>query len=428
MAELRVHSLIDTKTKTVNLTGNNTVLIRNHSTAEIVLEAVGVVDLDTVKIVNGSASEWGAVTTDGYIRATFPNVETDTFSVTAEDEYGRYIRKDVVANMIDYINLTCYATNNRPDASGYVLLHCFGKYFNGSFGKVANTLTVQYRYRIAGGSWSSYTSMNVSKSGNTYNAYAELTGLNYEATYEFEYRAADQLMTVDTVLSGVTTLPVFHWGANDFAFEVPVDFKNKGVTGLRIDDSIRFPAESVMIEGNSGTLKLSASTIDMSCSSIKQGDKSVAFAEYGAWLPELYGIDPYSSSSSYSYKMCFGNYLECLGWYSKCGTVATVGFRIKFDCLDRSNDDYIIAISMGNLPYKPLYPASGGGVCSGALMAASQNFQCFVAETDGYITTRTQACDYTSGSILTTSKEGCRYSYSSDALTLSGTITYMTAG
>jgi hypothetical protein len=409
MAELRVHSLIDTKTKTVSLTGNNTVLIRNHSTAEIVLEAVGVVNLDTVRIVNGSASEWGTVTEDGYIRATFPNVEADTFSVTAEDEYGRYIRKDAVANMIDYINLTCNALNMRPDASGNISLYCYGDYFNGNFGKVANTLTVQYRYRIAGGSWSSYNSMTVGVTGNGYTAQKNLTGLNYEATYEFEYRAADQLMTVDTALSGVTTLPVFHWGANDFAFEVPVDFNSKGVTGLKINDYLAFAnATSMIIARSTVELEIYAPILDIRGAILKQNGQEVSFAEHGTWTP---------------YLSCSGVYLSQHGWYSKAGNTVTVGFHIKMYC-DSGSENYNIVIS--GLPYTPAFAAAGGGMLSGALVMTGKNFQCFVAETNGTITTRAQACDYTSGTNLETSASAFFYS-STGELTLSGTITYMTA-
>lgn len=410
MAELRVHSLIDTKTKTFNLTGNNTVLIRNHSTAEIVLEAVGVVNLDTVRIVNGSASEWGTVTEDGYIRATFPNVEADTFSVTAEDEYGRFIRKDVVANMIDYINLTCYAANNRPDASGNVSLQCAGNYFSGSFGKVANTLTVQYRYRAANGSWSGYNSMSASVSGSTYSAYASLSGLNYEATYEFEFRATDQMMTVSTALSGVTTLPVFHWGANDFAFEVPVDFNSKGATGLKINDFLGFGnATNMILTRSTGELEIYAPTINLAGLFLKRNGQDVAFAEYGTWTP---------------YLSCSGVYVENDGWYSKCGNVVTVGFRVKMYC-DPGYESTNISIS--ELPFTPTIAAAGSGMCSGAYVSAGFNFQCFVAETSGLITTRVQACNNTSAGNLATSASGCRYSANNGELTLSGTITYMTA-
>ena len=427
MAELKVYSLFDTKTQTINLTGNSAVLIRGHSTAEIIMGADGVINLDTVIIKNGSAREYGIAMDEpmrGYVRATFPNVQTDTFSVSCEDGDGNMVRKDVVAYMmVDYINLTCNVLNMRPDANGNMSLYCYGNYFNGSFGKVTNTLTVQYRYRKAGGSWSSYTSMTVSKSGNGYTAQANLSGLDYEATYEFEYRASDQLMTVDTALSGVSTLPVFHWGANDFAFEVPVDFKRKGVSGLSISDYLGFSGSTSMITPRSSTqLDIYAPILNLSYAVLLQNGNTAAFAEYGTWTPELYGIHP----TTRAYKSCFGNLIENRGWYSKSGNIVTVGFRIKFDCLDNSNDNYIVAIRMNGLPI-PVYAASGGGLCSGALMDTSKNFQCFVAETDGYITTRTQACDYTSGSILATSKDGCRYTYSSDELTLSGTITYMTA-
>lgn len=52
-------------------------------------------------------------------------------------------------------------------------------YFNGSFGKVANTLTVQYRYKTQGENYGSWTTVTATKSGNTYSATASISGLNY---------------------------------------------------------------------------------------------------------------------------------------------------------------------------------------------------------------------------------------------------------
>ena len=412
MAELRVHSLIDKNTKTVNLTGDNTVLIRNHSAAEIVMEAVGVVNLDTVRIVNGSASEWGTVTADGYIRATFPNVEADTFFVTAEDEDGRYISKEVVTDMVDYINLTCNVVNMRPDASGNIVLYCYGDCFNGNFGKVTNTLTVQYRYRIAGGSWSSYNSMTVGVTGNGYTAQKSLSGLNYEATYEFEFRVADQLMTVDTALNGVTTLPVFHWGKNDVAFEVPVEFKKGIVSPLPLNNSGTF-----FIKNSSGVLNLVTEGILLNANAFVYNGKFVEFSESGTWQPTLTNPEGTITVS--------GVYWSQYGWYSKCGNVVTVGFHIKFYPDTAYNYQYI---AIGGLTEKliPAYPCAGGGLCSGAFVVGGFDFQCFVAETTGRITTRVQTCNNTSSTKLETSARGCQY-FSSYELTLSGTITYMTA-
>jgi hypothetical protein len=213
----------------------------------------------------------------------------------------------------------------------------------------------------------------------------------------------------------VASLPVFHWGASDVTFEVPAKF-NKGINGTKVNGNLQFGDDFCYITNTNGKLHL------ISTDGLLHNGQSVAFAEHGTWTPQLYGIHP----TTRQYKICYAAMTENSGWYSKSGNVVTVGFRIKFDLTGTSNDDDIIAIAMQGLPYTPAIPSAGGGMCSGALMKTNHNFQCFVAETDGFITTRTQACDYTAGSFLETSKDGCRYSYSSPGLTLSGTITFMT--
>jgi hypothetical protein len=101
----------------------------------------------------------------------------------------------------------------------------------------------------------------------------------------------------------------------------------------------------------------------------------------------------------------------------------TVGFYIKAECpLDW--EDTLVQIS--GLTYTPSCSASGGGMCSGAYVSGGYNFQCFVAETDGTITTRVQACNNTSDTNLATSKSGCNYRSGGGEITLSGTITYET--
>lgn len=410
MVKLELYSIFDTRQETINLTGNSAYLIRGHSTAEIIVKTEGVINLDTFIITNGSASEYGVYMEDtmpGCFRAEFENVQTDTFSISCEDDAGNYFRKDVdTNNLIDYIDLTCNFVESRPDANGNMLLYCFGNYFNDSFGRLQNTLAVQYRYRIAGGSWSSYNSMTVGITGDEYTAQANITALDYEETYEFEFRAADRLMTVVAGRNGVTTLPVFHWSGYDFAFEVPVDFKRKSVSGLNISDYLGFSGSTSMIASRSSAeLEIYAPILNLSYGILKQNGNPVV----GTWTPDL-GC-PRKSTSTYTAE----------GWYSRCGNVVTVGFFLKWDCEPGyHNTD----IKIYNLPFTPATSAAGSGMCSGAYVSAGFNFQCFVAETSGLITTRVQACNNTSAGNLATSASGCKYPINGGVLTLSGTITY----
>ena len=112
--DLRVRSIIDKNTKTVSYTGNNTVLVKYQSTAEIIMDFAGdaPIDLTTCIIRNGNESQYAALTADGGgVIATFESVESNEFVIAATDSEGNYIHKTVRAGeMVEYIKLTCNAS------------------------------------------------------------------------------------------------------------------------------------------------------------------------------------------------------------------------------------------------------------------------------------------------------------------------------
>lgn len=413
----------DSNSETIALTGNDKLLVRYFSNAKATMSARAQdgasMNLDTYIIRNGSATGFGE-------EHTFEGVSSNVFNFSAEDSEGRIGTKTVVSTMVEYIKLTCNAVESRPDANGKIVLTCYGDFYNDGFGKVVNTVNADYQYREKGGTWSSWRTMTVDAVGNKYYASASLTGLDYQKTYEFNFSANDELMWVTTSMSNVKSVPVFHWGENDVTFEVPVtmnkDTNIKGNLRLKGDGNfgnyLRFGdgdycylAESADDELTITTKKLHLANYYPYPLEITLDGKLVSFAEKGTWTPT---VDD-SVVSSYNSRS---------GWYSKVGNVVTVGFYIKVRCIA---DELVESadIRIQGLPYTPASAVAGGGMCSGALMTSAKNFQCFVAETGGYISTRVQACDSTSGKFLQTSATGCNYPAGGE-LTLSGTITYMT--
>jgi hypothetical protein len=356
-------SVVDTNATTIALTGNSGKLIQYFSNAKATMSAEArkgaTIDENLYIIRNGDKSGYGTT-------HTFNNVESNVFTFSAEDSRGKVGTAKVTLPMVAYTKLTCNISDNRPDGDGDMLVSCTGNFFNGSFGAVSNTLTVQYRYKVSGGSWGAWKNMTVSKSGNYYYASAQETGLDYRQTYVFEAKATDKLDEVTRQGSAVKSLPMFHWGENDFVFEVPVTF-NAGASGMTV-------------------------------------------SEQGTWTPSLNA----SVVSSYTTQS---------GWYTKTGRVVTVGFYLKATCLSGYAG---LGIAISGLPFIPSMSVAGGGMCSGAYVSAGFNFQCFVAESSGNITTRVQACNNTSSANLATSASGCFYPSGSGELTLSGTITYFT--
>ncbi len=362
----------DTNSKMVALTGDNKKLVKGYSNAYATMTVTpqkeAVINESFYKITNNDIIAYDT-------SHTFEYTEDNIFTFSAEDSRGNIGSAIIRPTMIDYIQPTCNIANNKPDALGNMTVFCYGDSFNGSFGKVSNTLDVKCRYAEYGGMYSDWITMRVTSfSDNTYYASADfvIADFDQKKSYVFEVSLADKIENLTKSTLPIKSTPLFHWGEDDFVFEVPVEFRG-GVIGLSIDD---------LPDINNGT-----------------------------WKPYLLA----DAISSYTTR---------LGTYSKVGNVVTVGFYIKATCYSGYNTNTNIVIY--GLPYTPLLPTAGGGMCSGAYVAAGFNFQCYVAETNGNITTRIQACNNTSATNLTTSSVSCNFREGGGEITLSGTITYYT--
>lgn len=215
----------DSNATTTALTGDSSKFIKYYSNASVATgaKARNSATLKSQKITCGGKSITSA---SGTINA----VESGSFTFSATDSRGYTTTQTVKKTLIDYIKLTCSLNAGAPTTAGIATLKISGNYFNGSFGKVANTLTVQYRYKAKGGSYGSWTSVTATKSGNTYSATATISGLNYQTTYVFQARATDKLATKKTNEQTRRTTPVFDWGKDDF--KVNGDFRVTGATAL----------------------------------------------------------------------------------------------------------------------------------------------------------------------------------------------------
>lgn len=431
-------SVLDINDKTIELTGDPKKLIKYHSTAraEMIVEAQNdaVLDWDTFIIKNGGVPAFGS---DSNV---FSNVESNVFEFSAADNRGYVGRATATPTMINYVNLTCNIENTKPDASGNMTVRCNGSFFNGNFGKYSNDLGVTCHVADANGTPFHAENMTVSKSGNRYDAYATFTipDFDYRATYIFECVAEDLLEIVSSQKNSVKSTPVFHWSGNDFVFEVPVTF-NAGTTNgaavspisddqtvdgdLNVTGDLRLKGSGnygntlrfgdgnycYITEPTDDVMTIKASSINLEANNVKVYGNPIPVLATGVWTPTL------SSSAVSSYSTQYG-------WYSKMGQTVSVGFNIKATCRSGYNSTLV---TISGLPFSPMYSSAGGGMCSGAYVSAGFTFQCFVAETDGSITTRVQACNNTSTANLSTSKSGCWYPSGGGDITISGTITYI---
>ena len=220
-------TITDSNSTTVALTGSSSKLVRFYSNAAITFGAAAVKNatIASKKVTCGGQS----LTADG----TINGVGSNSFEFTVTDSRGNTAKKTVTPSFVEYVKLSCDLANNMPDTSGNMTVKVTGNYFSGSFGSTSNTLSVYYRYKTAGGSYSAWKSMSAVKSGNTYTATASITGLDYQTNYVFQAYAEDKLATVYSAEKAARSTPVFDWGENDFSFNVPVTIMGNQVRTKR---------------------------------------------------------------------------------------------------------------------------------------------------------------------------------------------------
>ena len=218
---------VDSNATTTALTGDSSKFIKYYSNASVSTgaSARNSATLKSQKITCGAKSISSA---SGTINA----VESGSFTFSATDSRGYPTTQTVNKTLIAYIKLTCSLNAGAPTTDGVATLKISGNYWNGTFGAVANTLTVQYRYKAQGGSYGSWTTVSATKSNNTYNATATISGLDYRTTYVFQARAVDKLATVNTDEQARRTTPIFDWSKNDFNVNGTLKVNNTNIFDL----------------------------------------------------------------------------------------------------------------------------------------------------------------------------------------------------
>ena len=264
---------VDVNTTTTALTGDSSKFIKYYSNASVSTgaSARNSATLTSQKITCGAKSISSA---SGTINA----VESGSFTFSATDSRGYPTTQTVNKTLIAYIKLTCSMEAGAPTTDGVATLKISGNYWNGTFGALANTLTVQYRYKPQGGSYGNWTTVSATKSNNTYNATATISGLDYRTTYVFQARAVDKLATVNTDEQARRTTPIFDWSKDDF--RVNGDFTVNGATTIT-------GATTVGGEINTQSLKINNTEIDYI---VSQGTSGIwTYRKWNSGLAEYWG-------------------------------------------------------------------------------------------------------------------------------------------
>ena len=264
---------VDVNTTTTALTGDSSKFIKYYSNASVSTgaSARNSATLKSQKITCGAKSISSA---SGTINA----VESGSFTFSATDSRGYPATQTVNKTLIEYIKLTCSLNAGAPTTDGVATLKISGNYWNGTFGALANTLTVQYRYKTQGGSYGSWTTVSATKRNNTYSSTATISGLDYRTTYVFQARAVDKLATINTDEQARRTTPIFDWSKNDF--RVNGDFTVNGATTIT-------GATTVGGEINTQSLKINNIEIDYI---VSQGTSGIwTYRKWNSGLAEYWG-------------------------------------------------------------------------------------------------------------------------------------------
>lgn len=208
----------DVDATTIALTGDNSKFVRYYSDASFTINA---------KASTGATINHQECTCGGKSLAaasgTITDVESGTFLFTISDTRDNIAYEVIEATLIPYVKLTCNVGVN-VGLDGSTSLNIYGNYFNGTFGAKSNILAVSYRYRESGGSWTTWEEAPIVADANTYSGSPTFTiaGFSQYKSYDFEARAVDRLANISSTVEGLTALPMFDWGQNDFNFNVPV--------------------------------------------------------------------------------------------------------------------------------------------------------------------------------------------------------------
>lgn len=221
---------VTTHSKTQELTGSTTKLIKGVSEADIVFNAAAQdsATLKSKKVTNSGKSR----TTDGQ----FTDCTEGVFTFTATDSRGYTTTVTKTLTVVNYLKptLTLKVTIG---VDGTAKITASGKFFSGNFGAQNNALNIQFRYKVYGGSYGSWINFDTASPGtNTWSASHTLTGLDYSKTYTFEAHATDLVGYSGNQEKTVRAYPVWDWGEKNFHVhgDLRID-NNYCLTGKKTD-------------------------------------------------------------------------------------------------------------------------------------------------------------------------------------------------
>lgn len=223
----------DVSETTLFLTGDKNVFVRYHSKASYVINATASkgATINYQQISNGSKK---STTPSGILEG----IETEKFLFTATDTRDNITSLLVEKPFIPYIKLTCNVKLLSATPDGVIKFRINGNYFNDTFGKENNFLSLKYRFKEESGNYGDWVTVNPTVTSNTYSIDITISNLYYLKTYIFDVEARDYLNIITNANNEFRFLPVFDWSKEDFNFNVPISY-TEGKTSYSISDAAK---------------------------------------------------------------------------------------------------------------------------------------------------------------------------------------------
>ena len=219
------------------LTGDSNTIILNLSWVDVTIGATARNSATIVsqKVENGNQAITAA---SGVIK--YPTTPIFTFTVT--DSRGFTTVQQVEVPYVPYFKPTVYFSKEfkivgSTSGNGTGTAEIKGTFYNASFGKTQNKLTLGYYISPAmtgGGTSSNLISITPTINGNEFTASIELSGFEAGKTYELRLRGSDSVSSISEKSKVATPVPIFNWGNQDFSFGVDVDIDGQ----LDVDDIV----------------------------------------------------------------------------------------------------------------------------------------------------------------------------------------------
>ena len=248
-------SIKDVNQNIINITGDDSVIVKDKSTARITASATAKKNASITSITVNKKTLSGS-----YIDLTGSN----KYEIIATDNRNLTNTKNLVGGtdytFVNYIPLTVSCSVSRHTPTGSRLDISFsGNYFNGNIGQSTNNLTLRWKYKeknasnwIDGGTFVKDVDFVInnntfhSGTGNRESAISLGNIFSYQKSYEIKLLYNDLLENKEVILKGLKGMPIIDWG-KDF-FNVNGELRINGVNPFGYKPPLKIA--SVALRGN----------------------------------------------------------------------------------------------------------------------------------------------------------------------------------